>query len=113
MLEIAKQPCDICGIHAPNMMGHTEDYDNVYDLRPVCVECHMKLHARFSRAGAWINHLKQVAAGYRCRPWTSVWDYFGNQQDNRYPEYANIDPATLGDKWYHKLLMTKINLNHE
>lgn len=129
MIPISKMPCDICGGSGGLMMGHTENYNDLNDLRPVCVECHMKLHARFSRPGFWIAHLIIVRAGIRPVQWKTTSAYFAGQKDQVRPvrtepwideqggynvEYAvdvsKVDPATLGDKWYHKLLMHKINL---
>jgi hypothetical protein len=112
LIDALPQICSVCGGTGGQIMGHTEDYRNLHDLREICVECHMKLHARFSRPGAWIKLLQDIAAGKKPYQWKSTGQFFMSQKkdDDRYPELASIDPRTLGNEWYHKLPMQKINL---
>lgn len=120
MIPISKMSCSICGGSGGFMMGHTENYYDLTDLRPVCVECHMKLHARFSRPGVWIMHLMALIEGYKPTQWKTTGEYFANQGKTRLGghtlsdefnwESAKEDPAGLGSEWYHQLKMTKIDL---
>lgn len=110
-VEVAKKPCSICEGSGGFIMCHTEDYRNLYDVRPICVECHMKLHVRFSRPGVWIKHLIDLKNSIKPKQWKTVGEYFYSQKSERFIELQTIDPATIGEEWYHKLLMTKINLN--
>jgi hypothetical protein len=109
--------CSVCGGKGGQIMVHCEDYYDLYDGRPICVECHMLLHRRFSQPGVWIKHLVMVSQGYRPTQWKSVGAYFGSTKGFRYnpdhyADFLRIDPATLGNEWYHKLLLTKIDLAH-
>lgn len=115
MVPIGKMACSICGGSGGLMMGHSENYYDLYDLRPVCVECHMKLHARFSRPRTWANHLHDVSRGIRPRQWKTVGEYF-SQQTKSVSEtplenfLKEIYPGLFGDQWFCLLLLTKIDI---
>lgn len=120
LAPIQRQPCSMCGGKGGFMMCHTENYYNLLDLVPCCVECHMKLHARFSRPGVWIQHLIELSEGRVPKQWQNTNQYFAQQNTKRvggfspgdeyYPELVNEAPGLFGDKWYHQLLMKKIDL---
>lgn len=106
--------CEICGGSGGLMMPHLEDYSNPKNFYPLCVECHMKLHNRFSRPLIWIKLLCDVKTGYIPVQWESVSAYMdeGKKFKNELLEdYKEINPSDLGDKWFHKLKLEKINLN--
>jgi hypothetical protein len=110
MIDALPQVCCVCQGHGGLIMGHTENYHDINDLREICIECHMKLHGRFSRPGIWIKHLLDLKEGKQPVQWKSVIQYFAGQDNKRHSEFANIDPSTIGNEWYHQLKMHKINI---
>jgi len=109
------KPCEICGLQSPTNMAHQEDYANHKHYHTLCVECHMKLHGRFSKPFIWLRHLNDVKNGYVSTPYNSANHYFSTQKRMQKQEFEKniISPLELGDEWFHKLSMQKINLKKE
>ena len=111
MADWSKQPCEICGLEPQPgvlIMGHCEDYDDLYDNHSLCVECHMKLHRRFSDPLLWINHLIAVSRGYVAQKYRSAYFYIEDSKNNRtvrhdFTDDISMATTTIGDKWFHKL----------
>lgn len=107
----ADKPCEICGLKPKKgvlIMGHCEDYNDLYDNHSICVECHMKLHRRFSDPILWINHLIAVKKGYVSKGYNSVFLYFqdvknGKVQKHDFTSDIAFSTKSLGDQWFHKL----------
>ena len=111
MEDWSKQPCEICGLEPKRgslIMGHCEDYNDLYDNHAVCVECHMKLHRRFKSPLIWINHLIAVQNGYVSKGYPHAGIYFkaaeaGRVQIHDYTDDITMATSDLGDEWYHKI----------
>lgn len=103
-------PCAMCGVIDPNAMPHLEDYRKPMEFYPLCIECHMRLHARFKNPTAWVRHLALLAAGRRPRVWHSVGEYFKCSKWVEYPEYKPVSPLNFGSRWYHQLALVPVDL---
>lgn len=106
------QPCSICQCPGGTIQAHLENYSKIFEFKPVCVECHIKLHMRFRFPSYWIKHLVEVSNGYQCKPYPTMRDYFKSKKGSfNNLDYEGFDPTTLGNEWFHKLSMEPINLN--
>lgn len=106
-----KMPCDICKQFDRNMMPHQENYFDVHAFFPMCIECHMKLHSRFSYPTEWIKHLFDVIHGWKPKLWGSVIHYFNNHKRVHHPSYKKIHPPALGAEWYYHLTLDQERAN--
>lgn len=106
------QECEICHVKGSVMQSHCEDYSNPFNFNPLCIECHMKLHMRFRFPGYWIKHLVDVKNGYMCPVYKTNREYYAAPKGRfKVVEYENIDPATIGKDWFHRLKLIPINKN--
>lgn len=110
-----EKKCCICGQSKGHIMLHLENYYeplNPEFVKPICVECHMKLHARFKKPNAWINHLKRLRKGYISNPYFSVYNYIKynpfDYQDEVPISTENFIPDK--SKWYETLNLYEENL---
>ena len=111
MVDWSKQPCEVCGVKPKRgvlIMGHCEDYDDLYDNHSICVECHMKLHRRFKEPLVWINHLIAVKDGYESKGHFHVGVYFkqvemGTAVRHHFTDDISMSTTSIGDEWFHKL----------
>lgn len=112
IISWSDKPCSICGSKGGEMQAHVEDYSNVFDYHPICIECHMKLHMRFRFPGYWIKHLIDVSNGYVSYPFKNSSEWFKSKKGKfSVPEFENINPSIIGNEWYHQLSMRQRNLN--
>jgi len=109
------KPCEICGLQSPTNMAHQEDYADHRHYHTLCIECHLKLHSRFSKPLMWIKHLENVKNGYVSIEYKSVNHFFSaiKKQVNDYSNSENLMPTDFGNEWFHNLSMQKVNLNSE
>jgi hypothetical protein len=106
------QPCCICHCQGGTIQSHLEDYSKIFEFKPICVECHMKLHMRFRYPTYWIKHLIDVSNGYQCPEYSNMREYFKVKKGKFInPEYEGIDPLTIGNEWFHKLSLEPISIN--
>ena len=76
-----QQPCEMCG-NGGFIMPHLESYFDYNDFHPLCLPCHMSLHARFSRPMAWILYLNMLSWGWKPPIFDNTEFYF-NSTTNR------------------------------
>lgn len=106
------QPCEICRGTGGCKHAHLEDYSNPWDFHTLCIECHMKLHMRFRFPGFWVKHLIDVKNGYIPIQHNHSKEWFSKKKGKfKLPEFETLDPALIGNEWYHKLPMERKNKN--
>lgn len=92
-----------CGLSAPgaDIMLHLEDYTRYLEPIAICVECHMRLHKRFSQPNRWKLHCLRIrvetAAAYN-----SVASFFGASGGER-ADIAHVDFTPDPDRWWESL----------
>lgn len=107
--------CEMCGCEGGLIMQHSENYFDWYNTYILCVECHMKLHARFKAFDSWINYLVKIRNGYSSKGFNSVISYFGSKENKEFfnpkqPQSFIPNP----ELWYENLKPYKINIyQHE
>lgn len=107
IISWSDKPCCMCEQHSPAIMPHLENYFIVHVFYPMCVECHMRLHARFKNPGAWIKFMIDLKNGKKPQLWKSVNDFFRSSGWVAHEQYKSYDPKKLGNEWYHNLTMKK------
>jgi hypothetical protein len=107
--------CDMCSLAEGTIQLHNEDYSIPTSAVPICVECHMLLHTRFTHPNRWLRHCLMVARGGRSKPWRSVGHYFKahpwrNDERELDPMFEWPELAALTPTWWLALKLYKINL---
>lgn len=109
--ELVKTPCEICTQSAGLLMPHLEDYDEpIKASKFLCVECHMRLHARFSAPVQWVSHLLEVKQNKKvCPPYEIVNQFFKVRFDwskKPIPDYVSKD------FWYERLSLEPVDFRN-
>ena len=103
VLSWGQLPCQMCG-NGGLITPHMENYFNYADFHPLCVPCHMSLHARFSRPMAWIQYLNMLSRGWTPPNFHDVGVYFHSYLNKDFWAFqSNIEPLYPGDKWFEQL----------
>lgn len=67
--------CQLCGLREEDgayIWVHQEDYSRpLEDARPICVECHMRLHMRFRFPNMWQAYCLKLRARHKPAAWKS------------------------------------------
>ena len=100
-------PCEICGQHNPTSMPHLENYFVVTEFHPLCVQCHITLHSRFSYPTEWKKLLFDILNGWKPRIWTTTQEYFVVHKRRHHQDYKPVDVATLGKEWYYHISLDR------
>jgi hypothetical protein len=109
-----KHKCCVCGQEEGLIMLHLENYFKPIDpdeVKEICVECHLKLHARFHKPMDWLRHCLNVREGIKSPVYFSVFDYikknpFGKKDSD--PVEFTPDPT----KWWENLSLEKLDLKN-
>lgn len=109
-----KEQCCMCGCSKGLIMPHLENYFDWENYYPLCVECHMKLHARYNAWNGWIDYLNKLRNGYQSLGFDKVFDYFRTADNRQYFAFSKNQPFIPSKVlWYENLKATKINLYQE
>lgn len=109
---VVEQKCCMCGQTEGLIMRHMENYSNPLDLNaiiPMCVECHLKLHSRFSKPVMWIKHCLAVRAGYVSTPYDKV-RFFNEKNEGETIESLGFMPDE--SKWWECLSLQEQDLKN-
>ena len=70
-----ERKCQLCGLTEKDgayIWVHQEDYTRpIEDARPICVECHMRLHMRYRFPNSWRAYCVLLRSGYQPIAWKS------------------------------------------
>lgn len=110
---IRPKTCDVCTARDTWLAWHLEDYnDPLKDARALCPECHMRLHARFSKPGNWLKYCLELREG-RTGAYTTVGQYMAATRS----EWTAPDATwpilfipTVGKWWEHLALDRSVNV---
>lgn len=70
-----ERKCQLCGLTDKDgayIWVHQEDYTRpIEDARPICVECHMRLHMRYRFPTLWHVYCLGLREGFKPKPWAT------------------------------------------
>lgn len=108
---VFRRACELCGQEGAHIQLHNEDYTKPLEgAHPICVECHMRLHRRFSMPNRWLNHLLLLRQGLKGGAYQSPWLYMKATSG----ETADIGPVDFTPRdgvWWENLPMERIDFN--
>jgi hypothetical protein len=106
--------CEMCNQYGGIIMPHLEDYTKPTEFHPLCVECHMCLHARFKAKDGWVRLLLALRNGYKPTMWTDFMSYFKSTANREY-FYKSKNIITFvprEDVWYENLALEPLDLKN-
>jgi hypothetical protein len=106
ILDWTKMPCDMCGQVSPATMPHQENYFDPRAFYPLCVECHMRLHARFNNPDLWVLYLVALKNRYKPYIWRTVFEYIKRRPTFPVDPEIVTNPREVGCKWFHELTLS-------
>ena len=107
--------CDMCKQSNMNVMPHLENYFEVKEFKALCVECHMKLHGRFTSPTGWLVYLQELRNGYVPENYGHVMSYFRSKKSREFFRVSKDLPIFVKDnnanlKWFEKLSTEPIDI---
>jgi hypothetical protein len=102
ILQWAVKPCDVCGQHSTAIMPHLENYFIWSKYHPMCVECHMAIHSRFSFPAKWLTLLHNINNGMLPYVWPSVGAFFAKQSQYKVNKELKTMPSPSEWKGEHQ-----------
>lgn len=102
--------CALCGLEgvikgkvSPLLTFHHEDYGRPLEPVIACVECHMRLHARFHMPNRWRRHC-EIIRRMKARAWPSTSAFFAmtnKAERHDIGEVKQLEP--LPGRWWERL----------
>lgn len=108
-----ERKCSMCALTAGYIWLHQEDYAHpLTDSRPICVECHMTLHARYSLPNRWFNYCAKLRNGHQPPVYASNGHYFARSRfPSRDESLSEAGIAVVTDpnacRWWECLSMER------
>jgi hypothetical protein len=87
--ELLIPSCSLCGLESDSsyhgapgrgMQFHCEDYTRPLQAVRICIECHLRLHARFHAPNRWLAHCLAIRSA-PAQPWITVGHNRGEVRD--------------------------------
>jgi hypothetical protein len=94
--------CEICGQTDGGILYHNEDYDEaIKGAHQLCIECHLRLHARQFKPNTWHNYLAKIARGGISKPYRTNSEFLRRNMGPDDPFRADWENPR--DVWYRRL----------
>jgi len=91
----------IKGKESPHLMFHMEDYSRPLECVVICVECHFRLHRRFSFPNRWRRHCEWIRQ-HHARPYASVYAYMAATAKEK-QDIGRLDFKPDPTRWWENL----------
>jgi hypothetical protein len=105
-----ERKCQLCGLTEADgayIWVHQEDYTRpIEDARPICVECHMRLHMRYTFPYLWHHYCLALRCGHKPRPWKSNGEFIKAHPFWRIKEAPAVNFEPDPAKWWEMLSVT-------
>lgn len=96
-----ERKCSMCGLENDKIMFHNEDYNTIFEGYPLCIECHLRLHARYSKPNVWKKYMLFVRNGGKGRNWGSVYEFI--KGDKYQYDLPFVEFVSDTSKWWEVL----------
>jgi len=99
-----EKKCSLCGLTDGHIWVHQEDYARpLEDSRPICVECHMRLHMRFRFPNLWHHYCLWLRQGNKPPVWKNNGAFIAAHPMGSMREAAPVEFTPDPAKWWEML----------